>query len=147
MFLVCVLVVAAAAAAATSAAATESPVDQCGDGVTFSAAQAVDCLFSTAIDTNGDGRVVRAELDAAKSAYMHWWERAAAAVAGKADAGKLIGECDADNNREVTRADLATTRDTTCLPVYDAAGHRTERLCHLKTLCDRAAAHVGHAVY
>lgn len=135
------------AAVTVVAAARATTVDECGGGVTFSAAQATDCLFSAAIDTNTDGRIVRTELDVAKSAYMRWWERAAASLAGKGDTRTIIGECDADADGVVTRADLATTRDTTCLPVHDANGRRTERLCHLKTLCDRAAAATGHSTY
>ena len=145
MFRVALLVVCGLLVCPIVAKDASEIVDQCGHGVTFSRKQAIDCAFNV-VDTNNDHKISPAEIDAAKSTYLHWWEKTLAWVVGGAKTSKVMKNCDHNKNGFIEAADFPATQDT-CMPYKDKDGKVTGSLCKFHGFCDRAAKALNKKVY
>lgn len=114
------------------------------DGVAFSRADVMACMLD-ATDTNHDGRITPAEMQAAVDTYLWWYERwLVKLVGGVAD---VLRDCDTDGDGVVTYSDMLHS-EVTCLPLTDADGNELDGMCKVKTyLCDRATAALQHHTY
>lgn len=121
----------------------------CG-GVVFSRKQAIACLLDV-VDTNRDGGLSPAEIEALPGKYLHWWERAVImvkiAMGGDDPLKSILKDCDIDKDGVITYADMVNGAER-CIPAKNADGSQANGLCDLKSyICDRASASLGHATY
>lgn len=114
------------------------------DGFRFGDKEVLECVMA-AVDRdakgnpgNGDEKISVEEIEAARQAYLKWYERGATALFG-GSAAAILKSC-AGKEKYITVKSFEDNRDT-CLRTQ-------EELCRVKTkLCDRAAELLGKPVY
>lgn len=58
------------------------------------------------VDTNRDDGVTAEEIDAAKSEYMHWWERTLSFIVSRGSSSDIVERCDVNTNGKIDIDDL-----------------------------------------
>ena len=100
------------------------------------------------VDTNRDDGVTEQEIDAAKSRYMHWWEKLVDNVVNAGSSLDIRKRCDLNENGKIDVDDLIVwNHECSKFPNDAAADAYTGKLCLCnceaidaisKYICDRA---------
>jgi hypothetical protein len=74
-------------------------------GCKHTGADIVSCIKNV-VDADQDDRVTAAEIDAAKSKYMHWYEKAFSFVLKRGNSELIVQRCDTDGDAQISIDDL-----------------------------------------
>lgn len=114
----------------------------------FTREQAWSCAMNV-VDTNHDGKIDASEIEATKSKYLYWYERAGGFLVGATSVDAVMKDCDANGDRLIDATDYEAKK-LYCMPYKDPKKNwevDSNALSMVKVFCDRAAGILGKEVY
>lgn len=123
-------------------------IADCGNGVTFKREQAWTCCVNVC-DTDNSGDIDGPEIEACKSKYLYWYERALGWIVGPTKVSEVMKACDSNGDKKIDIDDYDAQKYY-CMPYMEPLKEwkePSEALCRIKSFCDRAAAILEKKVY
>ena len=114
----------------------------------FTREQAWSCAMNV-VDTNHDGKIDADEIEATKSRYLYWYERAGGFLVGATSVKSVMKDCDANGDNMIDATDYEAKK-LYCMPYKDPLKNwevDSNALSMVKVFCDRAAGILGREVY
>lgn len=123
-------------------------IADCGNGITFEREQAWLCVINV-VDTDNNGYIDGAEIDASKAKYLYWYERTLGWIVGPTRVSEVMKACDANEDGKIDLDDYQATKYM-CMPYMEPLKdwkEPSDALCRIKSFCDRAAKILKKTVY
>ena len=131
-----------------SAGKDDLTIATCSKDVTFDREQAWLCCINVC-DTDRSGSIDGPEIEACKSNYLYWYERAIGWIVGPTKVSEVMKACDNNGDNKIDLDDYQAKKYH-CMPYMEPLKdwkEPSEALCRIRSFCDRAAGILGKRVY